>query len=454
MKIQVISDVHGCFDYVEWDKKADIVLALGDISENEYKAVNFLSTSLAPVFYICGNHEFYNGDLLEKNNIIKELCSKHKNINFLENSNVEIGDVRILASTLWSDFNNFNVLSIDNAFSRMNDYRKIKNVDCFNHNLLFKNNINTLRNTFLEQRKNILLSPRKYLEKETIINNFLFRNNLTEYNEKKDFLNLIHGNEFKNDSYFSPFLSYLLNSNNIEWLKKQSLKKFNGKTILMTHHAPSKVPLIFNNYTISPLTSYFSSSLKRDKNYNKSGSYTSDFDNYIYDNHFYCCLHGHFHENLRYLIGDSPVICAPIAYFKKHKIKPPPFIIDTKNDFNNFEIFQNQQKAFYDYLDKIITVFKQVENNKEYLNKFKDINLFQAFWKEVSVILNNIKHNEYYVKNQNLLNIELSDPLLDFYENDLKNDRKLTDIEVKIGLNTFINYIKTLNKEIFNNLKK
>ena len=49
MKIQIISDVHGCFDYVEWDKKADLVLALGDISENPYKAVNFLARSPVPV---------------------------------------------------------------------------------------------------------------------------------------------------------------------------------------------------------------------------------------------------------------------------------------------------------------------------------------------------------------------------------------------------------------------
>lgn len=455
MKIQIISDVHGCFDYVEWDKKADLVLALGDISENPYKAVNFLATSPVPVFYICGNHEFYNSDLLERNNLLKELCDNHKNLNFLENSNVKIGDLRLLSTTLWSDFNEFDVLSIDNAISRMNDYRNIYNKNSFEDNLLFKNNINTLRNTFLEQRKNIILSSKKSLIKDNIINNFLFRNGLKEYDEKRDFLNLIHGNEFKNDNKFSPFFSFFLNSNNIQWLKKQTIKKFNGKTILMTHHSPSKIPLVLNNYTISLSTSYFSSVLRRVKNYSKSGSYTSSLDNFIYENNFYCCLHGHFHENIRYLIGDSPIICNPTAYFKKIKTIPAPYIIDTKNDFNKFGIFQNQLQKFYNFIDSIISLYKQIENNTVFLDKFRDIDLFKGFGKEVSIILDNIRYNEYYIKNKNILNIEKNDPLTDFYQNYSNEENKeLTDLEIKIGTDTVINYLENLNNEIMNNIKK
>ena len=64
MRFQLISDVHGQFNKIHWDKKADIILASGDISDNIDKSLSFLLTAPVPVIYIAGNHEFYKGDYL------------------------------------------------------------------------------------------------------------------------------------------------------------------------------------------------------------------------------------------------------------------------------------------------------------------------------------------------------------------------------------------------------
>ncbi|MBL1141579.1 MAG: hypothetical protein HND53_06050 [Proteobacteria bacterium] len=130
MRIQVLSDLHiefGEFFVAETD--ADAVVFAGDIGVgiDGLKWIENQEIS-QPVIYVLGNHEFYNHDIDIVNNI-KE--SAPGNIHVLNNDAVEIGDVRFLGCTLWTDFLLFGLteqyFSVQNAKKNMADFEVIKN---------------------------------------------------------------------------------------------------------------------------------------------------------------------------------------------------------------------------------------------------------------------------------------------------------------------------------------
>jgi DNA repair exonuclease SbcCD nuclease subunit len=57
-----------------------------------------------PVVVICGNHELYDEEVYSYLEDCRIYSRALKNVHFLENDVLTIGDVRILGCTLWSDF--------------------------------------------------------------------------------------------------------------------------------------------------------------------------------------------------------------------------------------------------------------------------------------------------------------------------------------------------------------
>lgn len=80
-----------------------IVLCAGDIGEN-IQGVIWASQFECDVIYVCGNHEFWDGDLYEVPNNIKEFIKDKEinNIHFLNNESIVINGVRFIGSTLWT----------------------------------------------------------------------------------------------------------------------------------------------------------------------------------------------------------------------------------------------------------------------------------------------------------------------------------------------------------------
>ncbi len=101
-----------------------LVICAGDL-HNSSKGYDFLSKINTNVIYIAGNHEFWGGDYDE---IIEELkIKKPKNVTFLHNQFLVVGQYVILASTLWTDVGiNLNKDLLFFAANRMNDMSYIK----------------------------------------------------------------------------------------------------------------------------------------------------------------------------------------------------------------------------------------------------------------------------------------------------------------------------------------
>jgi predicted phosphohydrolase len=82
-----------------------------------------------PVVYVAGNHEYYGGSLPRLTEKLREACAR-TNVRFLENGAAEIGGVRFLGCTLWTDFELFGAERRARAMAAaeegMVDYRRIR----------------------------------------------------------------------------------------------------------------------------------------------------------------------------------------------------------------------------------------------------------------------------------------------------------------------------------------
>jgi predicted phosphodiesterase len=136
LKILILSDLH--IDMAEMpvvvdgrriDADADVVVLAGDIEEGlrspDWARKTFPSKE---IILIAGNHEFY-GRYWNRNLSRLRQRSKDLGIRFLENDATEIGDVRFLGCTLWTDFmvngSSRRQMAVE-ARQRMTDFRKIK----------------------------------------------------------------------------------------------------------------------------------------------------------------------------------------------------------------------------------------------------------------------------------------------------------------------------------------
>lgn len=108
MKIRYMSDLHIEFPWVtaDWVPSIgeDVVVLAGDIGVGvagiEWAVEAFRGR---PVVYVLGNHEFYRRGW---NSLIAEArkAAANTNVHLLEDEAVDIGGVRFLGATLWTDF--------------------------------------------------------------------------------------------------------------------------------------------------------------------------------------------------------------------------------------------------------------------------------------------------------------------------------------------------------------
>ena len=129
MKVQVLSDLHQEFGFSEQIfGNADLVVFAGDVNLG-IKGLHWIQSQIKdkPVIYVLGNHEYYRSAYPKVLNKLKSLAL-NSNIHILENSYVDIGDVRFHGCTLWTDFSIFGdpVHYGMICQERMNDYKMIK----------------------------------------------------------------------------------------------------------------------------------------------------------------------------------------------------------------------------------------------------------------------------------------------------------------------------------------
>ncbi|MDE3783409.1 metallophosphoesterase [Sinorhizobium meliloti] len=135
MKLWIISDLHLEFGqpFVGPPPDADVLVCAGDLlTRGIVPSIEWLATNIPssmPVVFTAGNHEYYAGSMLESIRDARLLRDRYPDIHFLENETVDIGDVRFIGATLWTDFRlngGDPELAMAAAQSGMNDYRKIK----------------------------------------------------------------------------------------------------------------------------------------------------------------------------------------------------------------------------------------------------------------------------------------------------------------------------------------
>lgn len=145
-KFQVFSDLHQEYitNIFRLPPKADILFLAGDINrinkKNYKQFFDYVSENWKHVFYVPGNHEYY--DKFNNIHILKQeyklFFSKYNNVHFLDNNTFILNynniNIKIIGSTLWSkivtvsninDFNNItegeNQYITKDTFNKMHD---------------------------------------------------------------------------------------------------------------------------------------------------------------------------------------------------------------------------------------------------------------------------------------------------------------------------------------------
>ena len=110
MKLHILSDLHLEFDGLRLPEvDADVTVLAGDIGGG-LQGIEWALQAIPchqPVIYVLGNHEFYGQRTMPElwKKAREKVAGTH--VHLLENEAVEIGGVRFLGATLWTDFDLF-----------------------------------------------------------------------------------------------------------------------------------------------------------------------------------------------------------------------------------------------------------------------------------------------------------------------------------------------------------
>lgn len=135
MYFRLFSDIHqefGPFEIPALDTDKDTVLILaGDIGvadkPSTYRDLILDAVSrFKHVIYIMGNHEHYHGSILRSIEKIKRAVGEHENLSVIDNEYVLLDGVAFVCSTLWTDFNGGNPMSMLRVQHGLNDYNLIR----------------------------------------------------------------------------------------------------------------------------------------------------------------------------------------------------------------------------------------------------------------------------------------------------------------------------------------
>ena len=111
MKLYIMSDLHAemwkgkkLLEVPETD--ADVIILAGDINTGvkSIDTIAELFPSDKPILFVPGNHEYYDENIHELDEKLKERAREFPNIHVLNNDYVEIDGIVFVGSTLWTDF--------------------------------------------------------------------------------------------------------------------------------------------------------------------------------------------------------------------------------------------------------------------------------------------------------------------------------------------------------------
>lgn len=128
MRLRVLSDLHlEAAPFAPPPAACDVVVLAGDIHPAadgvRWARQAFPST---PVVYVAGNHEFWDRELASAMDELRA-AAEDSNVHVLEREALDLGPLRILGTTLWTDFELFGDGRRDERECRgMPDFRRIR----------------------------------------------------------------------------------------------------------------------------------------------------------------------------------------------------------------------------------------------------------------------------------------------------------------------------------------
>ena len=266
MRAWLISDMH--IAHVEFSRlqdisipDADICICAGDISDFVEMSIEFLSRHISPrmsVITVLGNHDYFGNTI---DGAIKTAKRKAGgNVTVLENETFVLGDVRIIGATLWTDFE---IPWGQDEEIPLPDRREVAIQFCKRFVVDFRE---IYRSGWHETGMPGLLMARELIAR---------------HNASRAFINAELSLPFK------------------------------GKTVILTHHAPTP-------WSLDP----------KYKGNPTNAAFVSDLTDLIEQRQPDLWVHGHVHRFFDYQIGKARVICNPRGYRREQTAFQPGFVID------------------------------------------------------------------------------------------------------------------------------
>ncbi|MHB8369458.1 MAG: metallophosphoesterase [Leptospirales bacterium] len=280
MKIQFASDLHTEFGGTPIRRNhlvGDVLVLAGDIAGTTNGLVDYLNRlhTNRPILYVVGNHEYYGGNWDKAVGLYSWAIEKAGlgNVHLLENDAIEIGGIRFLGTTLWTD-----CMAGEQglaAEAMVADFLKIEGP---------KNTVDTV------PLSKVSLPP-GYVPSRA---------------ETLSFLQHM-GNDMTKKATLSWQAMAERYHESLEWLKQEIVKPFPGKTVVVTHFAPS-LESNAAEYADSPIRGYF----------------CNDLDSWIEglgDRAPEIWIHGHTHHCVDYRIGKTRVVSNQNGYLGIEKVE-------------------------------------------------------------------------------------------------------------------------------------
>jgi hypothetical protein len=290
MKIGIVSDIHLEFGTLVLDNPGDVdVLILsGDIcvakdlmhhdpngiisfgkSERYHKFFQDVCEKFPNVIYVAGNHEHYHGDFKYTLSSLKEFLGYLPNLHILDKETFELDDVVFIGSTLWTDMNRSDPMTLHMIGRMMNDFRIVDN-----------------SYRVVNYRADVPREVPEGMSGEEF--------NMLPYEKRYE-------NKFKTRvAKFSP-----------EDAVDEHVKCLAYIQHVYDNTPPWKTVVVVGHHTPSHTSCHPRYNDDREMN----GGYHSDLSEFILDRPgIKLWTHGHTHELFDYMIGETRVVCNPRGY--------------------------------------------------------------------------------------------------------------------------------------------
>jgi predicted phosphodiesterase len=297
MKIAVCSDVHLEFGPLTLENTSgvDVLILSGDILvENDldmfdrrqfdlgfmtHRSVLYHTffqecSELFPhVIYIAGNHEHYHGDFKHTLNELKRKLAYLPNVHVLDKEVFKLDGVTFVGSTLWTDMNREDPLTLYHMKDYMNDFRIIKNSNRY----VYSN-----------------VPVYEYDENGKVKLDENYRQVQIGMKKKEQ------------PARFTPEDAVEENKKCFDFIKHcVSEAKEGEKIVVVGHHTPS-------HQSCHPRYAHDAI---------MNGGYHNSYEEYIMDHpQIVLWTHGHTHEKYDYMIGNTRVVCNPRGYLGHEQI--------------------------------------------------------------------------------------------------------------------------------------